>query len=43
MAKQDCDNANIIKKDIDTVIVLKNKNKENNPQAGLNISILPCF
>lgn len=43
MARQNYSNTDIIEGDTDTTIVSKSKNRENNPQAGPNISILSCL
>lgn len=42
MIKQDCGNASIVEEDIDATIVSRSKSGEDNPQIGLNISILSC-
>ena len=41
LAKQDCGNAVIVEESIDIAIVSRSKSGEDNPQASLNISILP--
>ncbi len=42
-ARWDCSNTGTVEEGTDTVIVLKSESGKNNPQAGPNISILPCL
>ncbi len=42
MERQDCCNTSTVEERIDATIVPRSKMGEDNPQAGLNISILAC-
>ena len=41
LTRRNSGNAGIVKKDTDTAIVSKSESREDNPQTGSNISILP--
>ena len=41
LARRDCGNAGTVEEGTDATIVSRSESGEDNPQAGLNISILP--